>query len=100
MELTLRHIDNPPPGFKEYVSEKVSHLSRFGVNIDRITLVAGDEHTHDLDRRYSMEIVVMSRGQRFVAKAAGPNLNVAADDAVARLSRQIVKHKERRKERT
>ena len=98
VEVTLKHIDNPPPNFKQYVGEKVTHLERFGATIDKVSVVASDEHTHDLDRRYRLELVVMSHGQEFVAKTQGPNLLVATDQVIARLSKQIVKHKERRKE--
>jgi len=98
VEVTLRHIENPPPNFKQYVGEKVTHLEKFGDTIDKVSVVASDEHSHDLNRRYSLEFVVKSRGQEFVAKTLGPNLLVATDQVIDRLSKQIVKHKERRKE--
>ena len=97
IEVTLRHIDNPPPNLKEYIAEKVSHITKYGV-VDKVSVIASDEHSHDLNKRYLLEIVVRSRGQEFVAKSAGANLLSATDEVVSRLSKQIVKHKERRKE--
>ena len=97
IEMTLKHIENAPPNLKEYVSEKVASLAKYCV-IDKVLVVGSDEHSHDLNKRYQMEIVVRSQGQEFVAKSAGPNLLTATDEVLSRLSKQLVKYKERRKE--
>lgn len=97
IEVTLKHIDNAPPNLREYVSEKVQSLEKYGI-IDKVLVVGSDQHLHDLDKRYQMEIVVKSRGREFVAKSAGPNLLTATDEVLSRLSKQLVRYKERRKE--
>ncbi|MBN1809966.1 MAG: ribosome-associated translation inhibitor RaiA [Planctomycetes bacterium] len=99
VEVTLRHIDNPPLNFKSYIEDKIAGLGKYGTVIDKVSAIASDEHSHDLNKRYRMELVVRSRGQEFVAKSDGPNLMVATDTVMERISKQIVKHKERRRER-
>jgi len=98
VEVTLRHIDNPPPGFKQYVLSKADGLDNYGLVIDKVSVIASDEHSHDLDKRYRLELIIRSRGQEFVAKSDAANLLAATDMAIERVTKQIVKHKERMKE--
>ena len=95
LEVTLKHINNPPPTFKEYLEEKLRRLERFDHLVQRVHVVASDEHTHNQDTRYVVEAIAhLPRGHEVVAKVAGSCLFEATDALIDRLEKQVVRIKE------
>lgn len=95
IDIALRHLDNPPPDLKPYIREKIARLEHFESLVSTVRVVASNEHTHDLDRRYCVEAVAhLPRGNEVVAKVTGSCLFEATDAVADRLEKQVIKIKE------
>lgn len=80
---------------REYLEEKTARLPRFYDRIREIEVVLGHE-----SEQFFVEIIVRAgRKHTFVARETGPDTFVLIDVVVERLERQLIKHKEKTRDR-
>ena len=90
IQITGRHV-GVTEAMKEYARAKVEKLARFHGRITGVDVTM--EASHD---RQTVEMVAdVGRGQRLVGKAESPDMYAAVDLAEEKLSRQLVRFKQK-----
>ena len=93
--ITARHV-SVGEEIKRYAQEKVEKLSRFYDRIQTIQVII--DHEGD---EFTVEMIVSAEARsEFVAHEAGTDTQALIDVTIDKLERQLVKHKERIRDRT
>lgn len=94
IEVTSRHENNSKE-IKEYAIEKAGKIFKYFNNIIKVKVILDqekDNHTAEI-------IVSVSRGNQLVAEVTHPDMHAAIDLLVDKMERQLVRFKERLKDR-
>lgn len=90
---TGRHVE-VTPDVREYAEKKMAKMPRYYDRIQAIEVVL--DHESD---NFSVEVIASADGQPFVAREVGPDTFALIDLVADKLERQLVKHKERYRNR-
>ncbi len=92
IRVTGRHVEVNDE-IRDYVDAKANKLPRFYDRIHEIEVVLGRE-----SEQFTAEIIVrVDQKHTFVARETGPDTFVLVDLVVDKLERQLVRHKEKRR---
>lgn len=91
INITFRHVD-PSDKLKEYCLEKVTNLKKYFDGIVEGHVILGLEKI-----RHVAEFTLSANGIRMNAKEESGDFHSAIDGAVAKIERQLVRHKEKLK---
>lgn len=90
--ITARH-SQASTGLKTYIEEKVGKLTRYFDRIQDAHVILEDAQAPDAEKR--VEIALSVPNQTFNASETGPTHRVAINGAVRQLKRQVVRHKDK-----
>jgi len=78
---------------KDYAKKKIEKLTRYlsGINESKIEIT--EEKTKSPQDRFTVQITIRSRGNLMRAEEKAPSINLAIDDTVNALARQISRYK-------
>ncbi|MDH3377630.1 MAG: ribosome-associated translation inhibitor RaiA [Gammaproteobacteria bacterium] len=95
MQLTIsgQHIDITPP-LRSYVSTKIGRIERHFDHVTTTNVVLQVEKT-----RHMAEATIAARGTTLHANAEANDMYAAIDALANKLDRQVLKHKEKLKNR-
>ncbi len=92
VNITARHVEIPTE-VREHVGERVKKLTRFYDRIHEIEVILGHE-----SEQFTAEMIVrVDRKHTFVASDTGPDTYALVDAVTEKISRQLVKYKEKLK---
>jgi len=99
MNLTIsgHHIE-VTPALKEYITEKIGKLSTHFEDLLNAKVILTVERHKEHDGRKA-ECTLHMKGVDLFADASNADMHVAIDEMVAKLERQVVRHKERQQNR-
>jgi len=89
LQLSGHHVEISP-AMRDYVSQKISRITRHFDHVIDINVILSVEKT-----RHRAEANVHVSGKDIYLESQGPDMYAAIDDLVGRLDRQIIKHKEK-----
>ena len=92
LQITGQHLE-VTAGLRSHVEEKLNLLLRHAVSIQEILVVLHADHR--LEHKAEAELRLPKHHVH--AEASAKDLYVAIDDMVAKLNRQLIKHKEKNK---
>jgi putative sigma-54 modulation protein len=92
--LRARNCDVPSK-VKDEARRKVEHATRFFDRVMDVEVAFAEEHNPRIANRASVEITARTKGHTVRAVGAGEDHQEAADQAVARLERQLRRYKTR-----
>lgn len=94
IQVTGRHVE-VPEDLREYIETKANKLPRYYDRIHEIEVVLDHE-----SEQFTAEMIVrVDQKHTFVARETGPDTFVLVDLVVDKLERQLVRHKEKRRNR-
>lgn len=92
INIIAKHVDIPTE-VREHIGERVEKLSRFYDRILEVEVILGHE-----SEQFTAEMIVhVERKHTFVASDSGPDTYALVDIITEKISRQLVKHKEKLK---
>ena len=92
--VTGRHVEVTGE-VREYVETKAGRLAKYYDRIHEIEVILDHE-----SEQFSAEMIVRAAGKHtFVARGTGPDTFALVDEIVAKLERQLNKHKEKNRNR-
>ena len=94
IQITGRHVQ-VTDDVRDYINDKAAKLPRFYDRIHEIEVVLGHE-----SEQFKAEMIVRADHKHtFVASETGPDTFALVDLLVEKLERQLVRHKEKRRNR-
>ncbi len=96
MNLTIsgHHLD-VTPALNEHITNKINKvMRRFDQSTEARVLLSIDNHK-EKDRRHRAECTMRVKGNEMHAQGAQQDMYSAVDEMVDKLSRQLMKHKEK-----
>lgn len=91
VRISARNVEIPA-SLKTYVTQEIEGLTRFFDQIlDADVTIVQERHLHTIDVRLHVN------GKSYQAAGVGDNLKVPLDEAVAKLRRQLERHKSKRR---
>lgn len=94
IEVTSRHENNAKE-VKDYAVEKAGKIFKYYKNITKVKVILDQEK----DNHTAEMIVSVSRGNQLVAEVTHPDMHAAIDLLVDKMERQLIRFKERLKDR-
>ena len=92
--VTGRHVEVTDE-VREYVQAKAGRLTKYYDRIYEIEVILDHE-----SEQFSAEVIVRAdRKHTFVARGTGPDTFALVDEIVVKLERQLIKHKEKNRNR-
>jgi putative sigma-54 modulation protein len=96
MNLTISgHHLEVTPALRSYVTSKLDKISRHFDQLVDIKVLLTVEKLKEKQRRQRAECNIHVKGNDMFAESAHEDLYAAVDDLVAKLDRQVVRHKDR-----
>lgn len=96
MNLTISgHHLEVTPALRSYVTNKLDKISRHFDQLVDIKVLLTVEKLKEKQRRQRAECNIHVKGNDMFAESAHEDLYAAVDDLVAKLDRQVVRHKDR-----
>ncbi len=92
LNITARHVEIPAE-VRKHIEERVEKLTRFYDRILDVEVILG----HEAEQFTAEMIVHVERKHRYVASDTGPDTYAIVDSISEKISRQLVKHKEKLK---
>ena len=89
VSITFRHVE-PSESLKEYVQDKIGRLKKYFDGVVEGHVVLSQEKI-----RYIAELTMNANGLRLNGKFEGGDFHAAIDSVVAKVERQLVRHKEK-----
>ncbi|RZI78868.1 MAG: ribosome-associated translation inhibitor RaiA [Rubrivivax sp.] len=96
MNLTISgHHLEVTPALRDYVTTKLDKITRHYDKVVDVKVILTVEKQKEKERRQRAECNIHVKGNDMYAQSAHEDLYAAVDDLVAKLDRQVVRHKDR-----
>lgn len=97
MNLTISgHHLEITPALRDYVTEKLDRATRHFEQVMDARVLLSVDNLKEKDRRQRVECTIRVKGGELFAESAHEDLYAAIDELVDKLSRQLVRDKDRR----